>query len=203
MALQEVELNLQPGGVSGEVQEFIAEAQERIDAFVERCRDDPVPGFVPCGFVEVQSALEAIATGKMAPGRHFCEWGAGFGVASCLASMLGFEAYGIEIEDELVEEARSLASDFGLDVEFTSGNFVPRQGEDQADVLAESAWLAMGGRDGHEELGLAPEDFDLIFSYPWPGKDVIMKLFDRQAATGSLLLLYLRLEGTRLYRKTE
>jgi len=203
MALQEVVLKLQPGSVSGEVRDFIDEAQGRIDAFARRRREDPIPGFVPCAFDAVQNALEAIVTGNMAPGRHFCEWGAGFGVASCLASMLGFEACGIEIEDELVDEARSLASDFGLDVEFASGNFIPRRGEDLADVRADSAWLAMGGRDGHEELGLDPEDFDLVFAFPWPGdEEVILNLFDRMGATGALLLLYLGLEGIHLYRKT-
>jgi hypothetical protein len=202
MALEEIEIEPKQEGVPAKVAEFSAEAQRRIDDFVNRRRDDPVPGFVPCGFEEVFGALETVARERLAPGLHFCEWGAGFGVAACLASMLGFEASGIEIEDELVEEANSLAEDFDIEAEFVAGNFVPVEGEDLADTLAESAWLVQGGRDGHDELGLDPEDFDIVFAFPWPGEEtVIMKIFDRMGASGSLLLLYLGLEGIKLFRK--
>jgi hypothetical protein len=189
-------------GRSPEVEDFIDEAQERIDDFTEHHREDPVPGFVSCEFFAVYTALKAIVDEELAPGSNFCEWGMGFGVVSCLSSMLGFKAYGIEIEDTLVEEARNLASHFGLEVEIASGNFIPREGEDIADRFSETEWLTMGGRDGHEELGLDPEEFDLLFAFPWPGEEeVILRLFDRFGSVGALLLLYQGVEGIHLYRK--
>ena len=47
-----------------------------------------------------------------------------------------------------------------------------------------------------------PDDFDVIFAYPWPGEeDVIMQLFDRYAAVGALLLTYHGIEELRIRRK--
>ena len=45
------------------------------------------------------------------------------------------------------------------------------------------------------------EEFDLIFAYPWPGEeDIILSLFERHAARGSVLLSYHGMEGVRAHR---
>ena len=40
------------------------------------------------------------------------------------------------------------------------------------------AWLTTTGPDGYDELELEPDDFDVVFAYPWPGEEqVIFDLF--------------------------
>ena len=66
------------------------------------------------------------------------------------------------------------------------------------------AWLSTSGPDGYEELHLEPDDFDVIFAYPWPGEEqVIFDLFADCAAVGALLLTYHGQEGVRLQRKVK
>ncbi|MCK6459507.1 MAG: hypothetical protein L6Q95_06390 [Planctomycetes bacterium] len=66
----------------------------------------------------------------------------------------------------------------------------------------EFGWLSAGGACGHELLGAAPQDFDLVFAYPWPGEEeVIEGLFERYAGDSALLLTFHGLDGLRLRRK--
>jgi len=64
------------------------------------------------------------------------------------------------------------------------------------------AWMTTDAPSAYEDLGLEPDDFDLIFAYPWPGEEqVIFDLFADCASTGALLLTYHGLEGVRLQRR--
>ena len=149
---------------------------------MERFRHERLtPAFVPSDFTAAYLALRALEESDLAPGRSFCEWGSGFGVAACLAAMLDFDACGIEAEEELVECARRLADDYGLPVQFACGSFLP------AGKVAdgEYAWLITDGRCGHRELGLDPEDFDVIYAYPWPDEErLTAELFAQRGAAG-------------------
>jgi hypothetical protein len=136
----------------------------------------------------VYAGLCRVEAAGLAPGSWFCEWGSGFGVVCCLATMLGFDAWGIEICDDLVDAARLLADDFGLPAEFALGSFIP---EDEDSTL-----------DGYEEIGLGIDDFDLIFAYPWPSEEhSTAALFHRHARRGALLLTYHGGDEVRLRRK--
>ncbi len=61
---------------------------------------------------------------RFTSGNRFCEWGSGLGTATCLASLMGFNAMGIEIEPELVLRARRLASEFNLPASFLQTSFL-------------------------------------------------------------------------------
>ena len=87
-------------------------------------------------------------------GRWFCEWGSGFGVNTCLAAMLEFDAWGIEVEGELVAAARRLAADFDLPAEFVRGSFIPAGSDVFAEAGEVCAWLTEGSACGHEKMGL-------------------------------------------------
>src|SRR5438067_102069 len=53
------------------------------------------------------------------------------------------------------------------------------------------------------ELEIAPDDFDLIFSYPWPDEErLTAALFERHARGGALLLSYHEVGSLRLRRKS-
>ena len=189
-----------------EIVAFLHEADERVSQFLQ-ASPRRATGFVPSDFKTVFHALQTITDTNLASGTSFCEWGSGFGIVTLLASMLEFAACGIEIEQELVDESRRMADDFGLPGEFVQGSFIPPGAESCVDEAyaennAEYSWLITDADDGYDELQLGPEDFDIVFSYPWPGEEyLITSLFEKYAAEGALLLTYNSLESVRLRRK--
>lgn len=188
--------------VPPEVAGFIADARSRIDAFVESRLATPLPAFVPSDYDLVYGALRYVADEHLAAGPRFCEWGSGAGVIACLAAMTGFEACGIEFEPDLVDLAVQLADHHHLKVAFSCGNLVPHGGQRIAEEVGEFEWLAVGGPDPYESLGLEIDDFDVIFAFPWPGeRRVLERLFDRFAAAGALLMTYNETEGISLFRR--
>ncbi len=203
MALTEVELNADWPPLPEDVAAFIAEAQTRIDAFIEGRLDDPILGFVPCDFHAVYGVLAEIARRGLAPGDLFCEWGSGFGIIAMLAAQLDYTSCGIEIEQDLVDASIELAEDFAIPVELVCGSFIPEGGDEVADGTYEFAWLRTDAPSGYPELELDPNDFDVIFAYPWPGEEqVVLELFDRYAANGALLVTYQGVEEVHVRRRS-
>ena len=209
MPLVDIEISINGSVLPDDVVAFLREADLRVSEFV---RNSPirVTGFVPSDFVTVYHALRAITEANLAPGTSLCEWGSGFGVVASLAAMLGFKVCGIEIERGLVDASRRLADDFGLPVEFVHGSLVPPGAEAyveetyaeeaQADNIVE--WLVTDTDDAYEELGLDPDDFDVVFAYPWPGEECLIEiLFEKYAAEEALLLMYNQYNSVRLLRK--
>jgi hypothetical protein len=182
--------------VPRDIRRFLREAQRRVARFQRHSR---LPAFVASDYDRVYRALRAVAEADLAPGRLFCEWGSGFGVVACLAALLEFDACGIEIEGELVDAARALADDFGLPVEFVHGSFIPPGYDADDDAFA---WLTTTADAAHDELGLEPDDFDVVFVYPWPDEEgLTADLFARRGQAGSLLLTYHGNDDFRLRRK--
>ena len=182
MALSRVDLPSTQTSPDDEVAAYLVEARRRVEAFIDENR---VPAFVSCDFEPVYSALKQIRELSLAPGNVFCEWGSGFGVVASLAATTGFESYGIEIDDDLVTHAEKLASDFDHPVRFVKGSFVVHGAEPLVDkaVSSDVFWLETEADDAYDLLGLDPDDFDIVFAYPWPGEDdVITGLFDFCAA---------------------
>src|SRR5262245_15747874 len=196
-----VSVGLAPGAarLPADVGWFLREARRRIACFRHSHRGG---GFVPSDFDAVYAALVGLEASGLLAGRWFCEWGSGFGVVSCLAAMLGFEAWGIEADGELVEEARLLADDFGAAAEFVHGSFIPDTTEARLWGRGEFAWLSTDGAGGHEAMGLGPEEFDLIFAFSWPDEEeAVSALFDERARPGAMLLTYAEGDGLALRRK--
>src|SRR5690348_17292600 len=91
---------------------------ERFDADVRQKRFHP---FVAADYDQVLRALLAVR----APGQRFVEWGSATGVITIMASLLGFDAYGIELDPSLGRIARELAARFNSSAVFVDGSFVP------------------------------------------------------------------------------
>src|SRR5437879_3497169 len=99
MPLVDVPPPLTEAGIPPDVRRFLREADERIEEFQVWSR---VPAFVPCDFEGTYRLLRSLSESILLRGNRFCEWGSGFGVATCLAAIVGFDACGIEIDRELV-----------------------------------------------------------------------------------------------------
>lgn len=199
MALVDLSLPIGKAALPADVRAFLDEADRRIERFQRDCR---VPAFVPSDFAGAYTVLRALADADAAPGSLFCEWGSGFGVVACLAAMLDFDAHGIEIESDLVDEARRLAADFGLPVEFVCGSFIPAGSERSLGSDTDYSWLTTRSGGTEEEWDLGPADFDVVFAFPWPDEEhVIPDLFHRHAAAGALLVTYHEGADFRVRRK--
>jgi len=199
--LKELQHDIPDLDIPRDILAMLADADERIDRY-RNADMGTVPGFVPSDYARVYAALRYIDEHCLAPGDRLCEWGSGFGVATLLAKIIGFDAAGIEIEPDLVEGAEQLAEDYQIEVEFICGSIVPSGSSDVFDIVGDVAWLVDGGADGYQELGLDIDDFDIIYAFPWPGEEEALdRVFDRYAAVGSLLVTYHGMNDIKIQRK--
>jgi hypothetical protein len=199
MPLKDLDLDIDSAPLPRGVSALLREAERRIEIFQ---RHSPVPGFVPSDFGTAFRVLRSLASAFPAPGTLFCEWGSGFGVVACLAAMLDYAAYGIEIETDLVRAARRLADDFELPVEFIQGSFIPAAAHPRMSCKSRFAWLNTTECDGEGEPGLAMDDFSVIFAYPWPDEEEFTaKLFHDYADVGAVLVTHHEGEKFRVRRK--
>ncbi len=206
MPLVDIEISNNGSVLPDDIVAFLRESDLRVSQFL-RNRPLRATGFVPSDFKTVYHVLQVVTDSNLATGTSLCEWGSGFGVVAMLATMLEFRVCGIEIERGLVDASRRLADDFGLPVEFVQGSFIPSGAEScaeeaYADNNAEYSWLVTDADDAYDELGLNPDDFDVVFAYPWPGEEyLITSLFEKYAAEDALLLMYDQFNSVRLLGK--
>ena len=106
-------------------------------------------------------------------GRTFLELGSGLGIITIVADLLGYDAYGIEIEPRLVDEACRLAEAFGSTATFVEGSFVPPDFQEDVHHLGADFFTVTSGADAYEEMGMTIGDFDIVYFETEPG-DVIL-----------------------------
>lgn len=148
--------------------------------------------FVPC---DHRAAFEALQ-GLRRRASTFLEFGSAAGVVSIMAELLGFEAYGIEIEPRLVQCSRELARQFGSRATFVEGSFVPLDYQDEVRHLSSDRFTPTGGASAYEELNMELTDFDLVFAFPWPGEeDWLYELMRQHARRDAILLTFDVQEG--------
>jgi len=132
-------------------------------------------------------------------GRSFLELGSGLGVITIIADLLGYDAYGIEIEPRLVEESCRLAESCGSTATFIEGSFVPPEFQEEVDLLGADFNTVTSGADAYEEMGMTIGDFELVYAYPWPDEtEWLHALFQRYARPPSALLSYSVRDGFEL-----
>jgi hypothetical protein len=168
---------------------------ERYDREVRRHGWRP---FVPADYDLVLAALLPLRS----PGRRFLELGSATGVITMMAELLGFEAYGIELDRDLVEIARELADRTGSGARFAHGSFLPT-GYRYRGPGGDSRTGTIGsGESGYLELGRPLDDFDVVFGYPWPGEaPVMVDLLRRYGGEDSVLLLLEGNDGIIRYQR--
>jgi hypothetical protein len=135
------------------------------------------------------------------PGLRFLEWGSASGVITILADIMGFEAYGIELDGSLVAMARDLARTLDSRATFTAGSFLPTGYRWRGRGGAHDMGNTGTGESGYLQLGRALEDFDVVFGYPWSGEaPMMLDLMHQYGRRGALLLLNDTNDGVRAYR---
>ncbi len=153
--------------------------------------DDSLAGrwhsFVPADYDTVLTDLLSIR-GR---GGRFLELGSAAGVITIMADLIGFEAYGIEIAPELVDEARGLAQRFGSEARFATGSYLPT-GYRYKSTTGDRRIGTVGiSKSAYSELPYDLADFDWVYAYPWPGEtEVLRDVMRRCGAPGAQLLLH-------------
>lgn len=167
---------------------------ERFDRTV---REPGFHPFVAADYDVVRAALLQLR----APGRRFLEWGSASGIITIMADLMGFDAYGIELDASLVATARAVAARHGSAARFVAGSFLPAgyrwrapDGDTRTGTITE-------GVSGYLQLGQALEDFDIVFGYPWDGETPLMRdVMQQYGRKDALLLLNDTVDGIVAYR---
>lgn len=173
------------------------EGWEIWDRFSTEVRDHEFHPFVAADYESVLQVLRR----HRAPGRRFLEWGSASGVITVMADLLGFEAFGIELDSSLVRTARALAAKFDSRARFVAGSFLPtgyvwrpRGGDGRIATIGE-------GASGYLELGHPLDEFDVVFGFPWGGEEPMMlDLMQCYGSPDACLLLNTVNNGIREYR---
>ena len=128
------------------------------------------------------------------------EWGSGLGIVTIMASRMGFEAFGIESEPDLVGHSQNFALAYGPEARFAQGSFIPDDFEwDPTDAHVNRTIIDIPS--GYDELDMELRDFDLIYAYPWPDEHSLLHAVIRQCGrSGAMLLTYDAREGIQLVR---
>jgi hypothetical protein len=137
MAIELLDLDFPVTELSPEVSRLIQESERRLDQFYADQSHRRFPRFLPSDSALVFAAMEYVTQHDLAPGRVFCEWGSGFGMGTCLAALLGYEAYGIEIQPELAEVSREMARKLDIPVEILCASYIPEGYESYSGVGGE------------------------------------------------------------------
>ena len=210
MSLEQLNVISKPREIPDKVTSMLAEAEQRCDAFFEAGLDRRYPRYLPSNPEKVFAAIATLKESGILRGDVFCEWGSGFGIATCMASLIGFEAYGIEIEDGLVKLSTELARDLSIPAEYLCTSYLPEgyeecEGIGGKDLLPPQAPTSGGATIDITPLydGLDPGEVDLFFVYPWPGQEeFMMDLFDEVASEDAILLIYQADGETTVHRQS-
>jgi hypothetical protein len=146
------------------------------------------PAFHPFVAADYEVVRETLLSLR-APGRLFLEWGSASGVITIMADLMGFEAYGIELDQSLVATADRLAMRHHSRARFVTGSFLPAgyrwrspEGDSRTGTIGQ-------GPSGYLRLGLALGEFDIVFGYPWNGEAPVMRDIMQQFGRRDALLL--------------
>jgi hypothetical protein len=206
--LEQIPLRLRPDEVPDKVAALIAEADRRCDDFFNAGLGRRYPRYIPSDPAIVHAAMVYLRDSGDIRGDVFCEWGCGFAVATCMAALIGYSAYGIEIEPELADLADRLAADLRIPARILCTSYLPEgfeecDGVGGKDLLPPEATSSAGEASDTAPSyeGLDPAEVDVFFVYPWPGQEeLMMDLFQLTSTEDAILLIYLGDREIAAYR---
>lgn len=167
--------------------EFVA-LWEEADAIWTKKRDlDSFHGYVSADYLAVYETLKQYEGQSI----NFLEWGSGLGVVTIMASRMGFDAYGIESEEELVDIANLLAEKYAPNAIFAHGSFIPDEFEWQPDSDEDVDRTEVDIPAAYDLLDLEICDFDIIYAYPWPDEHGLFhSIFQQFSRPGATFITY-------------
>lgn len=170
---------------------------EMWDAFSDGDTERPFHPFVAADYDVVRAALWPYRGRSL----RFLEWGSATGVITVMADLIGFDAFGIELDSDLVQSARALAQRFESGATFAHGSFLPDGYRWRAPDGDSRTGTVGTGRSGYQVLNRPLDDFDVVFGYPWDGEASMMHdLMGQYGRPDALLLLHGAGTGVRAYR---
>jgi len=150
LELVEEVLQIQSHDLAARAQAFLQDGRSRIRDV--RCFD-----FVPSQYEHAWNVLSTLKRGKL------CEWGSGLGIVVGLAELLGYDAYGIELDADLASSSRELLAAHGLSAPIYTGSYF--------------------------ELNLAAEYY-YVYSWPSQFERVQQHFLDATPPNSKLLICY-------------
>lgn len=210
MAYKAIDYEPSESPLTGKVRELVDAAEKRFQDFYAQKLNKRYPRYIASEPAQVYAALKWVTDRGLIPGERFVEWGSGFGVATGMAALLGYEATGIELREGLVEIARELLESQSIDGEFLCTSYIPEgyieyEIPGGSDLVPEDGFGQQmeGGpvyQDEHQEIDIA--EVDLFYAYPWPGEqEMMLKLFDAVAGADAILVAYYGDREICIYRK--
>ena len=213
MVLEVIEMEGPEVHVPDTVARLIETCSRSWERFFADYDDHHAPRFVPSMPERVFAVLEEVTTRKLPPNRIFCEWGSGFGTATCLAALLGYEAYGLEIDEELVQPSRAIARCLRIPVQMLCTSLFPAGYEASSGVDGAAVMTPESVSDYHDSdeargplrydgMEIAIADIGVFFVYPWPEeRERMQELFETVAMKGAILVVYHTDTDIRVFRK--
>ena len=186
---------------------LIQDADDRWEKFWAQKLNKRYPRYVASEPAQVYAALKHVRDEGLALGERFIEWGSGFGVATNLAAQLGFEATGIELEDDLVAIAESLAEKHQTGAEFIATTYIPEgyisyDHVGGSDIVPDDSFGYQTEPARYDGMDIGLDEIDVFFVYPWPGEqEMILKLFKSVASEDAILIAYYGDQEICIYRK--
>jgi hypothetical protein len=207
MAIEEIDIEVPEAVVPGSVARLITTCSRGWERFFAD-HDDPAPRFVPSVPEIVFAALQEVTEQHLPPNRIFCEWGSGFATATCMAALLGYKAYGIEIEAELVSLSRAIARRLRVPVEIICTSMFPKgygsiSGVGRAELVKPESFSHHHQKPlRYDGMDIDIADIGLFFAYPWPEeRELMQELFDAVAAAEAILVAYYTDRNVCVFRK--
>ena len=186
--------------------DLINHSEDLWDEFWAKQLNKRYPRYVASEPAQVYAALKHVRDKGLALGETFVEWGSGFGVATSLAAMLGFEATGIELEEGLVEIAEALAEAHQTEARFIVTSYIPEgyisyEHIGGTDIVPDESFGHQSEPPRYPDMDIALDEVDVFFVYPWPGEqEMMLKLFEAVASEDAILIAYYGDKEICIYR---
>lgn len=156
--------------IAGQIAELCDEGWAISETFTAKLAPGEFHPFIAADYETVLAALLP----RRGAGLKFLEWGSATGVITIMADLLGFEAFGIEIDIDLVHTARALAERHRSEARFAAGSFLPA-GYEWRPNSGDGRTATIGtGTSGYLELATPLDEFDVVFAFPWGGEEPMM-----------------------------
>ncbi|WP_182869866.1 hypothetical protein [Stieleria mannarensis] len=178
MDLREIEIPVCWDAPPPKILRTIGIADRLREALTSDACESDIPALVNSNFYIAYHALRHVREAGMGGDLSFCEWGSGLGVVTCIASQLGFNATGIEIEGSLCRFATTLSNESNARATFIRSSY--RDGPESCQ-----------GPPSQQPFPIGQRMSDVIYAYPWPAEErYIESLFRRMARRSSVLITY-------------